>query len=480
MTAEDLVNDPIDAVDLVRQRWFAGKGREIASIELWDDLPWGRPANGFGYRLIEVKYRSGSPEHYSVDRWSPRGGAGESGADRARTLLECVAEGRRVEGRVGRLEFFNELPDLRQGVAEVPNEAIRPMTIEQSNQSTRVGDRWMVKEYRLLQPGPNPDLELPRALIAQGFTSVPRPLGGAIYRRPGLEPIDLLSVTEFVPNLGDGWSFWLRLPRELPPEAWGERWTDEAAQIGRLTGDLHVALARISEATTTEEAPPVSELDRRRERWQERNDVAGHRLDQARDRLSPEIAERIRQIGGWPDRLLPLARVLPEAARAGVRAIRVHGDYHLGQLLRTPTGYVVIDFEGEPSHLIWERRSLEWAAKDVAGMLRSFDYAIRSHRAPLGFTLTDADRERRDKVAERFLEEYFARVRQTPWGIQPSDRQLFDCLVSYFVVEKLCYELLYELDHRPDWLAVPLGALEEFLRGSPEIVKVPSKNPGGW
>ncbi|MHB1434842.1 MAG: phosphotransferase [Thermoplasmata archaeon] len=458
---------------LGRQRWFAGKGRRIASVDLWDSIRVGAPSTSFGYRIIEVGYASGPPERYAlglpaVDGADRRGSPTEAAQTpaRVRTLLDAIAEGRTVTAGHGALEFALDATDRLPKGSDVEDAAIAVVLGEQSNRSTRVGDRWMMKEYRRLQPGPNPDRELPQALIRAGFRRVPRPVGGALYRRRGVEPIDLISVTEFVRNRGDGWAVWGGWLRETPPDRVGAVLDREAEEIGRLTGDLHRALARISEESDPAEPPTDNDLDRRRERWQERNDLAGARLSEARPRLPADLAERIGRIDGWPHRLLPLARILPEIARSGVPAMRIHGDYHLGQLLRAEDGYFILDFEGEPAHSIAERRAVDWAAKDVAGMIRSIDYRVRAApRDPQDGPglLSPTNRALRDRLVDRFLQAYWGEIRRGPLGIQPDSWPAFETLVRYYSVEKLCYELLYELDHRPDWLGIPLAALEELL-----------------
>ncbi|MFG1530468.1 MAG: phosphotransferase [Thermoplasmata archaeon] len=456
---------------LPRQRWFAGKGRPIASVALWESIRIAASPATFGYRLIEVAYRSGPPERYALGRSAVPGddplGAppeAESTPARIRALLEAIAEGRGVDGEHGRLEFSLDAPDRSPRSDAVEDAAIVPVTGEQSNRSTRVGDRWMVKEYRLLQPGRNPDRELPQALVRAGFNRVPRPVGGAVYRRRGVEPIDLISVSEFVPNWGDGWTVWGKWLRETPPDRLESILGPEAERIGRLTGELHRTLARIFGPTPGLDGPTGTDLDRRRERWQERNDIAGHRLSQDGPRLRPDLAERIGRIEGWPQRLLPLARILPEVVRSGVLPLRIHGDYHLGQLLRADDGYWILDFEGEPAHPIAERRSVDYAAKDVAGMIRSIDYRLRAgDSGPAPGRPSAVVAALRPQLVERFRDGYLKEIGRGPVGIQPDSPAAFTALVRYYSIEKLCYELLYELDHRPEWLEIPLGALEDLL-----------------
>ncbi|EQD70947.1 trehalose synthase-fused probable maltokinase, partial [mine drainage metagenome] len=211
----------------------------------------------------------------------------------------------------------------------------------------------------------------------------------------------------------------------------------------------------------------------------ERADLAGRHLSEARPRLPAALAERIGRIEGWPAQLRPVARIVPEVARSGVRAIRIHGDYHLGQLLRADDGYFVLDFEGEPSHPIPERRALEWAAKDVAGMIRSIDYRVRvgsSDPAGSSGRLSAAGQALRDRLRDRFLQGYRSEIGPAPAGIQPDAPARFEALVLYFRIEKLCYELQYELDHRPTWLGIPLAALEELL----EDPAIRSGRTGPW
>lgn len=381
-----------------------------------------------------------------------------------------------IEGSTGRF-VFTSFPGLRERLPPARKGPIGIGGVEQSNSSVRFDDALFVKLFRRSRAGVNPDLEIGRFLAERtGFRRFPEPLGTAVWVDAGGTEYPLALVQAFVSNLGDGWTFLLdRLGDRAsttranhgqgpkPSEASPSSVAASARRLGERTGQLHLALASdttdtafIQESTTRADA----------HRWAE-GLRAGLRATAADLRLrSPGLSPDLRR------RVALLAERLPEIERraegfshlVGLPKIRVHGDYHLGQTLRTSDDdWILLDFEGEPRRTIAERRAKTSPLKDVAGMLRSFAYA---RGATLRGRGGEADTERHDRALEiweaesraAFLAGYRAETDRRP-GLLPADEAAFGAALAAWEIDKAVYEVAYELNNRPDWLELPLGAL---------------------
>jgi maltose alpha-D-glucosyltransferase/alpha-amylase len=358
-----------------------------------------------------------------------------------------------------------------------------------------VNDRYVLKLFRRIEAGPNPEFEIGQALTVQEFSRIPPLAGGVVIDRPNEEPGTLAVAQALVTNQGSGWSFTIdelrryyerveaRVNRgdgegmtaqaeeiadtdgaEPPPffaalEGW---YLAAAGVLGRRTAELHLALAN---APGPAFAPEPLDRGTMREYAENIERQAGAVLDLLAARM-PSL----------PDDLQPIAASLLErreaiVARAhevdhivhGGQRIRVHGDYHLGQVLRTEEDFVILDFEGEPARTLAERRAKYSPLKDVAGMLRSFSYA--STAALMAFTQSSTGAMERlapwakawqHWVSRSFLDAY--RRAMVGTKILPTGYD-FDALLDAFTLEKALYELGYELNNRPEWTRIPLNAL---------------------
>jgi len=312
------------AESLVKQRWFGAKSRSISGIELLDSsqLPGTRTA----LNIVSVSYTEGAADTYFL----PLMGAEDAVADEAtRTALLSVIESEQhlptLRGRIqGRRSRYQPLHTAL---------ASRLVSTEQSNSSIIYGDLLILKLFRRQQPGENPDCELPRYLTEHtNFTHIP-PFAGSIDYQRGTEIYTLGILQGLVANEGDGWNWTLQ---NLTTDGY----LAAAATLGRRTAEMHAALATFDPETLTQ--ADLGQL--------------AHDMTQHAGRSFP-CFERLKQIN-------------PQSKR-----IRIHGDYHLGQVLRVPNDFVILDFEGEPSKTLAERRAKHCPLKDVAGMLRSFSYA---------------------------------------------------------------------------------------------------------
>jgi maltose alpha-D-glucosyltransferase/alpha-amylase len=499
-----------------RQRWFAAKSRTIRDARFSDWVMLRGGATPAFMALVTVNYTEGEPETYVVPlallagEPATRAIADTPGAVVARItgarkgaivdgLLDDDVCGRLIEASDAETRLRSMRGTLRgvraAGVVLPDERKWARAAADSSNTVVFVSDRYVLKLFRRLDPGPNPEFEIGQALTAAGFTRIPALASALLYERTGTEAATMAVVQAAVANQGSGWTFTIdelrryyervtaRVNRpdadsipegadvavttdgpEPPPffaalEGW---YLGAAATLGRRTAELHLALA---DADGERFAP--ERLDRARLRTMSSNAVAHANgvltlLAARADSLSDESRARaaaVLQAGGS---LLDGLRAIEHLRDAGQR-IRVHGDYHLGQVLRTEEDFVILDFEGEPARTLAERRDKYSPLKDVAGMLRSFHYA--AYAALFAFAQTSpgaADRLApwadawQHWVSRAFVAAYrqtMADSRLLPQG------ESFDALLQALTLEKALYELGYELNSRPDWAAIPLTAL---------------------
>jgi trehalose synthase-fused probable maltokinase len=452
---------------LPRQRWFASKVRRIAQIVVEDWVPI---ATG-GLAIVAVILDDGAVERYAVPLLS-----GDDVIDAladppfCRALLDLVAASGAAQGDGGEVRgtrtraFPAELP------AALP---ARPLGAEQSNTSVTFGDALILKHFRLLQPGVNPDREISWFLTERtSFRATPRLAGDLQYRSRAGESATLALVQELIPNATDGWRWMLQALRgaaEGEPSQKNPKMTDREQrnpqgatlaafrELGTQTAALHLALA--SDTSDPAFAPePITPAD----------------LTDWADGVRRQVESACGVLGA--DHAVPRAPDVAAglAGLAGRHKIRHHGDFHLGQTLRRPDGgFMIIDFEGEPARPLEERRRKHAALRDVAGMLRSIDYAAASAlRAVRGAAEVEPSR-RIPRSAKGGLDDWataWAReagaafvgaYRETAGAASflPTSSEAFDRAVAVFVLEKAAYEVVYEANNRPDWIEIPARGL---------------------
>jgi trehalose synthase-fused probable maltokinase len=398
-------------------------------------------------------------------------------------LLEIVEHGRQVPTGRGELSGLLvadriDLPQQRKWVRG---------SGEHSNSLAFVNDQYVLKLYRRIEPGPNPEFEIALMLAGQGFARMPALAGGVRYERPGFPTGILALVQSLVPNQGSGWDvtidelgrYYERVAVRIggsanpPPSdsldapspffaALENVYLSGAATLGRRTAELHLALARATGPAFAPEPFGATELaatsDAMKVQATEILELLASRLGTLPDQVRPK-AEAVLASGGL---LLDRFDAIRAVDRAGWRS-RIHGDYHLGQVLRTEEDFVIIDFEGDPARSIEERRAKQSPLEDVAGMIRSFSYA--AHAALAAFTVHAPDdsgvlQAWADTwyrfVAEAFLRGYAATMGDSP--LIPRGPH-FDTLLRAYALERGLFELRYELTHRPDWVPIPLMGL---------------------
>jgi maltokinase len=449
---------------LTRQRWFGAKDRTIElvrvrSIEsLTEEGSW--PAM---VRVdAEVSLEGANDARYQVFLGlRPTGVACEFLAGHEPAVLGDF------ETPQGQALAYDALLDselalalLRVVAPDMPAERVRPLGAEQSNTSLVYDDAMILKVFRRLTEGHNPEVEVIETLAAAGFTSVPAPL--ASWRK---DDVDLAFLQRFLPGATDGWNMALTSLRELfaehtigalpppgdalgagvappfegadPAEARGD-FAAEAERIGEVTAEMHQAMARgfgTSKVTGADYAEPMEAMLKQ---------VLGPGADFSGDRALADGARRI------------ISR-LREISDPGP-SIRVHGDYHLGQVLRTDAGWFVLDFEGEPARPLEERTRPSSPLKDVAGMLRSFSYAPAVALSYQEDDLSSQGRAWETRNRECFMSGYLRKAADAE-PILPTDPAVRSAVLAAFELDKALYEVAYERANRPDWAHIPLDAV---------------------
>ncbi len=458
-TAADLIadiSDPLAAV-LAEQRWFAGKDRPIRAVipVRATDLAGSDPR--LVHAVVEVDQGESARDRYQLllgvrsdlpeflgHAWVAA--CGDQAVYQAvhdpeltAVLLESIAHGVEVDG----LRFATE-----PGVRLDTEQRSRPVGAEQSNTSLVYGQTYILKLFRKLATGRSPDLELHRALAAVGCEHIAAPLG-SIEGWLGAEPVTYGMLSEFLRSAVEGWAMATASVRDLlgesllierspgpakpndPADAGGD-FAAEAYRLGHAVAAVHADLAT---ALGASRASP-GYLDTLATGMQRRLDSVANQV--------PELAPHVDALRTAFDEVREID--------SPVRLQRVHGDLHLGQVLRTVTRWVLIDFEGEPMVPLAERTAPASTLRDVAGMLRSFDYA--AHHVPLG----DTDLELHAAAALAWTTRNQDAFCDGYAQVAPDPRK-DAALLRAFELDKAVYEVSYEHAHRPAWLPIPLAAI---------------------
>jgi trehalose synthase-fused probable maltokinase len=457
---------------LKTKRWFGDKGREIRRAGFLDEIAvtWPNSNQSFSVARVRVETDAGDSV-YQVFL---------DGSD---------ANGKRVKEALDAPEFLRGLADawvtgasFQQGNTRwtVRSETAKPLVVppmgkiqlssgEQTNSSVIINDQAILKLYRKLEPGIHPDVEVTRFLtIERQFVNVPALLGTIRFEDPaGTTVAGMLQ--EFVPGAIDAWTHVVDDLKAFSAANDAERWKgfdEEIAQLGAITRAMHEHLASGERRNGFGmERATGKDLDAWIAGARRTIDSTGAAIERAlADGRIPRESERHarRVVSELPRTVALLERTVQRAGTDIGASIRTHGDYHLGQVLRSSAGqFLVIDFEGEPARPLLERRARTSPLRDVAGMLRSFAYA-----AAVAAMRDDTPGEDRDatvrhnyhRMRERFLAGYHREDGLS--GLLPaSDGDLLEL----FALEKQFYEVQYELDHRPDWLWVPLHDLQTVM-----------------
>ncbi|MGH9328229.1 MAG: putative maltokinase [Terriglobia bacterium] len=501
------------------QRWFAGKSEAMQSIEVWEIVPL--PSDGHEVCLffVRVNYASRKAQNYVLPLVIAATGAGKTGfpskisalievgelsppcvlwdafydASFAKNLLKLIEEGADLSGSASKVSGRSR-PDfekLSQRGEGSPEPSL--MRVEQSNTSVRYGERFILKFFRRLEEGQNLDLEMGTFLTERAlFPNCPPVAGFVEYHRGTAAPATLALLQGYVPNQGDAWHYTLQelerhleqFEAQLPvaeegakPSGGAASWIDagipqparaimgsyleNSALLGERTAELHRALA--SDLSDPNFQPERFTPEFQRETSDSAIRLAESAFELLRERLDmlPRAAhEDARRVLTLEKQIVRQFRAIRNRKISALRT-RLHGDYHLGQVLYTGSDFVIIDFEGEPERPLAERRVKRSPLRDVAGMLRSFHYAAQT--AALRRTGEGGGARKfevllwRDWASTAFLSAY--RETAEGFGFLPQETAELIFLLDLYLLEKAVYELIYELNNRPEWIGIPLGGI---------------------
>jgi maltose alpha-D-glucosyltransferase/alpha-amylase len=491
---------------LLERRWFAAKGRKVDDIRWSESAEWITPEGGWLMAFLDIVIENAPGQRYFFPlsiAWETRGYdpmetlGGVSFArvrskDRVgvvygafanpafpRALVRAMGEGKDVPFGQGRLRFSGTrlYPELAKWI----NEDVRVPAMEQSHTGVYFGNKLYLKGYRKVEPGINPEVEIGRFLTdASPYPHIAEVGGVVEYVEPDGAATALVLLQRFVENQGDAWSYTVDYlqrtvaqpvhdPQPAEEAASGGPFDFYAAQahlLGMRIGELHRAFAATTGDPAFDPEPVVAE------------DVVAWRDAVAADlaRTLDALAQRVlpETVAAEAERLLAARAALEARIRAdtapapGLTRTRYHGDLHLGQVLRVQADFVIIDFEGEPARTLDERRRKHSPLRDVAGMLRSFDYAAETVIARLGADHAERIEPLRQAAhawAVAARQAFVAGYREAAAGVSsvPASPDATDQLVELFVIEKALYELRYELDNRPEWVGIPLRGLTRLV-----------------
>jgi maltokinase len=419
-----------------QQRWYASKSRAVTALEVVENVTL-RERPELQLALVQTRFATGTHELYQLLLGAHTFDALDD-PRHALELLRRLDADEDIDAAEGRFSF-----NRADGIAALgPDADARQMGVEQSNSSVVFDERLVLKVFRKLEPGINPELELLRFLTWRGFPNI-APLHGW-YAYDGQALATTLGVAQkFLPQAVGGWELALEQIVSDP-----DSFMEKLGSLGTVTAELHNVLA--SDASDPAFAPE--------EPSQEALSLLTATVDEDIEKIWVRLPDdpRLEPIAG---RGQDVRERLAARAQIGVggRVIRTHGDYHLGQTLHTPSGWVIIDFEGEPARPLPERRQKRSPLRDVASMLRSFAYVtsavkiMRDQEAPEDFE---------QHARAQFLEHYVAAVDST---LLPAGGAQVANLLSIYELEKAIYELQYELDNRPDWIEIPVAGIRRLL-----------------
>jgi trehalose synthase-fused probable maltokinase len=424
---------------VTQQRWYAAKSRAVAHSQVLDSVELCTTEPSVTLELVEMRYETGAHDIYQLLHGEMEIDSLEQPAA-ARELVHAMRAGLTLQGKEGSVEFRPI-----EGFAGLGGELreARPVVAEQSNTSLVFDDELILKVFRRLEPGVNPELEMLRFLTEHGFANIAA-LGGWYAYSGGPLSATLGILQEFVRDGQDGWDLGLAEIDSAP-----EQFLTRLRRLGEVTGEMHTSLASdAADPAFSAETPSVESLG-----------LLTATVDEEIERVFlalPEGDERLAPIRGRGEEVREQLRLLTHAGATGLN-IRTHGDYHLGQTLWSKNDWVILDFEGEPARPVIERRRKSSPLRDVAGMLRSFAYLASAaellHRSP-------AHEGWEEQARSQFLEGYLETADAT---LLPPGALAIERLLTVYELEKAVYELRYELDNRPDWVGIPVAGIQRLI-----------------
>jgi trehalose synthase-fused probable maltokinase len=424
---------------VTQQRWYGSKSKTVSHSQVleWITLREANPE--YALALVEIRFDTGAHDIYQLLIACDAGDLELDGLDNpalAREVVHAIRSGLTLQGQEGVVEFRSV-----QGFAGLGREMTEARSVgaEQSNTSIVFDDEVIMKAFRRLEPGINPELEMLRFLTEHGFENIAA-LGGWYAYSGGPTTATLGILQQFVRGGRDGWELGIE-ECDADPDTFLSR----LRRLGEVTGEMHTLLASdASDSAFCPETPSVEALG-----------LLTATVDEEIHRVFLELPDDNEQLGpiyGRGEEVREQLRLLTHAGSVG-KIIRTHGDYHLGQTMWSTEkeDWVILDFEGEPARSLTERRRKRSPLRDVAGMLRSFAYLAIAAGASDDFE---------DQARGNFLEGYFETVDDS---LLPAGQQAIERLLAVYELEKAVYELRYELDNRPDWVSIPVAGIQRLI-----------------
>ena len=428
---------------VTRQRWYGAKSRTVAHAQVLDSVVVRIAEPQLAVALVEMRYDTGAHDIYQLVYALREGDIeidGLSDASLARELVSAMRSGLTLQGAEGIVEFRPVAGFA--GLGRELNET-RSITAEQSNTSIVFDEELILKVFRRLEAGLNPDLEMLRFLTEHGFSNIAT-IGGWYAYAGGPLNATLGILQQFVRGGLDGWELALS---ELASDP--DRFLGRLRRLGEVTGEMHTILGSDKDDPAfCAETPSVEALG-----------LLTATVDEEIERVFlslPDDDDAIDPIAGRGEEVREQLRTLTYAGATG-KFIRTHGDYHLGQTMWANDDWVILDFEGEPARTLAERRRKRSPLRDVAGMLRSFAYAASAVSLLRGVEPPD---DWEEEARTQFLDGYLETVDPV---LLPSGQLALERLLAVYELEKAVYELRYEVDNRPDWVSIPVAGIQRLI-----------------
>jgi len=490
------------------RRWFRAKARTIAKIDIEDVVSF--PNTDSSLLVLRLVYQDGDDDHYllplsvaeaseseavSASNFEPLAVLDFSGERRVlysalanakfrRALLHAISGDATFRGQKGEFAATRIHAPSEPEAAIDSNLESSVSRAEQSNTSVIYGQQFILKLFRKVEPGINPDIEIGAFLTEHGFRNTPAVLGTVEYRNGG-EIYAAGILQKFVLNKGDAWGYTLEALGDFFSRALREnelstqaiaglagRYRESARLLGQRTAEMHAVLT--SSTDSADFSPePFRETDGQKLQAEmlKQADITFNLLRQKESSLAGQSREDARQLLALEDQVRQRFSPLADA-KVGADRIRFHGDYHLGQVLFTGDDFMIIDFEGEPARPLHERRDKTLALRDVAGMVRSFQYAAYAAlfgQVP-GVSVKPGDREKitrwaalwNDEISAAYLDSYFQTAGASRFVPRAKEEQRR--VLDAFLLHKALYEVAYELNNRPDWVQIPLRGILSIVQ----------------
>ena len=514
---------------LKANRWFGGKGRALDHVKILNVISFvqEKEAGHHFLMIVEVAYNDGLPENYFLPiTYSSLDISNQLGPEsiislvredknqlgtlydgvyddtfRAK-LLQLIVKKRTVPGKdceiAGRwLTHHAGEPDQLNGLSS------KVLKADQSNTAIIYGEKLFLKLLRHAEEGKNPEIDIGTVLARHDFVYSTRLLGYAEYKTAETEPADFLILNEFMRNQGDAWTlftgefsrfvdnamanteFWTKYA-EIKPitnleqiqqpliELLGVHFVDNVKLLATRTAEFHLTLD--AETEDPDFCPEHFSYQYKVSLTQSMTSYETRVFNQmkAATNVNDEVRQGLAALIGMKQKLMSKFNDLKSATVDSIRA-RIHGDFHLGQVLYTGNDFAIIDFEGEPMRSIGDRRTKRSQIRDIAGMIRSFQYAAYSYMYKTVVLQKDREKDKVEKlvsvwsnaVSRIYLKSYVDRVKGSK--ILPSDANCFRVLLEAYLLEKAIYEVGYELNNRPEWAIIPLRGVLELLDSAPAL-----------